>query len=130
MWYREKSECVSWMLAHNTNWGIGGITTDGCIRTTDESFVLCPSSFVFLSDICFYYPPCLSYLSIFFIIPLVMSSALLDIRYADQSTYYIRFDVSTAVTMQNVVFWNKKPSSYLTGNTLVLRYRVQPVNAL
>jgi hypothetical protein len=43
--------------------------------------------------------------------------------------------------MKNVVFWdiktlfvlhrrNKKPCSYFTGETLLLRYRVQPVNAM
>jgi hypothetical protein len=32
--------------------------------------------------------------------------------------------------MKNVVFWVIKPSSYLTGDTLLLRYRVQPVNAM
>jgi hypothetical protein len=32
--------------------------------------------------------------------------------------------------MKNVVFWDKKPSSYLTGDTLRLRYRTQPVNAM
>jgi hypothetical protein len=30
--------------------------------------------------------------------------------------------------MKNVVFWDIKPSSYLTGDTLFLRYRAQPVN--
>jgi hypothetical protein len=29
--------------------------------------------------------------------------------------------------MKNAVFWDTKPSSYLTGNTY-LRYRTQPVN--
>jgi hypothetical protein len=29
--------------------------------------------------------------------------------------------------MKNVVFWDIKPSSYLTGDTLHLRYRAQPV---
>jgi hypothetical protein len=38
--------------------------------------------------------------------------------------------VSSAVTMTNAVFWAKKPSTYLTGDTLHLRYRVQPVNAI
>jgi hypothetical protein len=32
-----------------------------------------------------------------------------------------------AVTMKNVVFWHTKPSSYLTGDTLHLRYGAQPV---
>jgi hypothetical protein len=42
----------------------------------------------------------------------------------------VRFEVFTAVTMKNVVFWDIKPSSYLTGDTLRLRYRAQPVNAM
>jgi hypothetical protein len=42
----------------------------------------------------------------------------------------VRFEVFTAVTMENVVFWDIKPSSYLTGETLRLHYRVQPVNAM
>jgi hypothetical protein len=42
----------------------------------------------------------------------------------------VTFEVFTAVTMKNVVFWDIKPSSYLTGDTLCLRYRVQPVNAM
>jgi hypothetical protein len=28
--------------------------------------------------------------------------------------------------MKNAVLWDKKPSSYLTGDTLHLRYRAQP----
>jgi hypothetical protein len=32
--------------------------------------------------------------------------------------------------MKNVVFWDIKPSSYFTGDTLLLHYRVQPVNAM
>jgi hypothetical protein len=43
---------------------------------------------------------------------------------------YVTFEVFTAVTMKNVVFWDKKPSSYFTGDTLRLRYRIQPVNAM
>jgi hypothetical protein len=35
-----------------------------------------------------------------------------------------------AVAMKNAAFWDKKPSSYLTGDTLRLRYTAQPVNAL
>jgi hypothetical protein len=34
-----------------------------------------------------------------------------------------------AVTMKNVVFWDIKTQSYFTGDTLRLRYRVQPVDA-
>jgi hypothetical protein len=40
------------------------------------------------------------------------------------------FEVFTAVTMENAVFWNKEPNSYFTGATLLLRYRAQPVNAM
>jgi hypothetical protein len=39
-------------------------------------------------------------------------------------------EVFTAVTMKNAVFWDIKPSSYFTGDTLLLHYRVQPVNAM
>jgi hypothetical protein len=35
-----------------------------------------------------------------------------------------------AVTMKNVVFWDIKPSSYLTGDTLLIRYRAQLVNVM
>jgi hypothetical protein len=42
----------------------------------------------------------------------------------------VRFEVFTAVTMKNTVFWDIKPSSYLTGNTSGLRYRAQTVNAM
>jgi hypothetical protein len=42
----------------------------------------------------------------------------------------VRFEVFTAVTMKNVVFWNIKPSSYFTGDILRLRCRGQPVNAV
>jgi hypothetical protein len=52
------------------------------------------------------------------------------ITYLRNRKYYVRFEVSTAVTMKNAVFWDMKPSSYFTGDTLHLRYRVQPVNAL
>jgi hypothetical protein len=47
-----------------------------------------------------------------------------------QLRYCLRFEVFTAVTMKNAVFWDIKPSSYFTGNTLRLRYRAQPVNAI
>jgi hypothetical protein len=41
-----------------------------------------------------------------------------------------RFYVFTAVTMKNAIFWDiKKPSLYFTEDTLLLRYRAQPVNA-
>jgi hypothetical protein len=42
----------------------------------------------------------------------------------------VRFEVCTALTTKNAVFWDIKPSPYLTGNTLRLRYRAQPVNAM
>jgi hypothetical protein len=42
----------------------------------------------------------------------------------------LRFEVFTARTMKNAAFWNKEPSSYFTGDTLRLGYRVQPVNAM
>jgi hypothetical protein len=34
-------------------------------------------------------------------------------------------EVFTAVTMKNAVFWVLKPSSYLIGDTFLLRYRAQ-----
>jgi hypothetical protein len=43
---------------------------------------------------------------------------------------YVRTEVFTAVTMNNAVFWDIKPSSYLIGDTLRLLYRAQPVNAM
>jgi hypothetical protein len=43
---------------------------------------------------------------------------------------YVRFEIFTAVTMKNGVFWDIKPSSYFAGDTLRLRYRAQPVNAM
>jgi hypothetical protein len=43
---------------------------------------------------------------------------------------HVRFEVFMAVTMKKVVFWDIKPSSYFTGDTLRLRYRVQLVNAM
>jgi hypothetical protein len=42
----------------------------------------------------------------------------------------VRFEVFTAVTMKNVVFWDIKASPYLAGHKLPLRYSVQPVNAI
>jgi hypothetical protein len=41
-----------------------------------------------------------------------------------------RFDVLMTVTMKNVVFCDIKPSSYLTGDTLRIHYRAQPLNAM
>jgi hypothetical protein len=43
---------------------------------------------------------------------------------------YVVIEVFTAVTMKNAVFWDIKTQSYLTGDTLRLRYRPQPVNAM
>jgi hypothetical protein len=43
---------------------------------------------------------------------------------------YRGFEVFTAVTVKNVVFWGKNTSSYLTGDILRLHYRAQPVNAM
>jgi hypothetical protein len=43
---------------------------------------------------------------------------------------YVRFAAFTAVNMKNAVFWDIKPHSYFTGDTLHLRYRAQPVNAM
>jgi hypothetical protein len=42
----------------------------------------------------------------------------------------LRFEVLTAVTMNNVAFWDINPNLYLTEDTLLLRYRAQPVNAM
>jgi hypothetical protein len=42
----------------------------------------------------------------------------------------VSFQVFTAVTIKNGVSWDIKPSSYFIGDTLRLRYRVQPVNAM
>jgi hypothetical protein len=42
----------------------------------------------------------------------------------------VRFEVFTALTMKNAVFWDAKTSSYLTGDTLRLRYSAKPVNAI
>jgi hypothetical protein len=42
----------------------------------------------------------------------------------------VRFEIFTVVTIKNSVFWYIKLSSYLTGNTLLLHYGAQPVNAV
>jgi hypothetical protein len=42
----------------------------------------------------------------------------------------VKFEVFTAVTMKNGVFWDIKPQLDLTESTLRLRYRVQLVNAM
>jgi hypothetical protein len=41
-----------------------------------------------------------------------------------------RFEVFKPVTMKNAVFWDIKTSSYFRGNTFLLRYRAQPINAM
>jgi hypothetical protein len=46
-------------------------------------------------------------------------------RYID-----VGFEIFVAVTMKNFVFWDISPSSYFTGDTLRLRHKVQPVNAM
>jgi hypothetical protein len=43
---------------------------------------------------------------------------------------YVRFEIFTAVTTRNAALWDIKPISYLTGDTLHLPYRAQPVNAM
>jgi hypothetical protein len=43
---------------------------------------------------------------------------------------HVKFAVFTVVTMKNSVFWDIKPSSYFTEDTLLPRYRAQPVNAM
>jgi hypothetical protein len=45
-------------------------------------------------------------------------------------TTLVRFEVITAVTMKNIAFWDIKPSSHYTGDTLLLHYRSHPVNAM
>jgi hypothetical protein len=35
---------------------------------------------------------------------------------------HVRFQVFTAVAMKNVIFWDRKSGSYLTGDNLPLRY--------
>jgi hypothetical protein len=40
------------------------------------------------------------------------------------------FDVFIAVTAKNAAFWDMKPHFLITGNTINLRYRAQPVNAM
>jgi hypothetical protein len=47
-----------------------------------------------------------------------------------KNKYFKRFEDFTAVAMKAAIFWDKNPSSYLTGDTLRLHYRDQPVNAM
>jgi hypothetical protein len=53
----------------------------------------------------------------------------LDKKQLFKNAYSVRFEVSAAVTMKNAVSCDINSNSYLTGNTIHLRYRVQPVNA-
>jgi hypothetical protein len=41
-----------------------------------------------------------------------------------------RFEVFMALAVKNAVFWDIKTKFYLTGDTLLLRYKSKPVNAL
>jgi hypothetical protein len=43
---------------------------------------------------------------------------------------HVKFEEFTAVTIKNAIFWDKKPRSYLIGNTLHPHYGAQPVNAM
>jgi hypothetical protein len=52
------------------------------------------------------------------------------IRLASQDILHVRFEVFTVVITNNAVSWVKTTSSYLTGDVLRIRYRVQPVNAM
>jgi hypothetical protein len=51
-------------------------------------------------------------------------------RYSREDEPSVRFEVFTAVTMKNSVFWDIKPSSYLLGTLLRLCFREQPVHSL
>jgi hypothetical protein len=52
------------------------------------------------------------------------------LRYRPRTKFcHVRFEVFAAVIVKNIVFWDMKPSSYLTGNTILL-YRARPVNAM
>jgi hypothetical protein len=48
----------------------------------------------------------------------------------ESSCIFARFEVFTAATMKNTVFWDIKTSSYFTGDTLRLLYRAQSVNVM
>jgi hypothetical protein len=49
---------------------------------------------------------------------------------AKQTALYVESEVFTIMTMKNAVFWDIKLSSYFTGDTLPLCYRVQPLSAM
>jgi hypothetical protein len=51
-------------------------------------------------------------------------------QFLDDIQETARFEVSTALTMKNAVFLDTEPNSYITTNTLFLRYSVQLVNAM
>jgi hypothetical protein len=51
-------------------------------------------------------------------------------RNINRDTFYVGFEVFSAVTVKDVVFWDIKSSLYLTGNTLHFCYGIQPVNAM
>jgi hypothetical protein len=42
----------------------------------------------------------------------------------------VGFQVLTAVNIDNIFFWDKKPSSNLTGDIVIFRYTSLPVNAM
>jgi hypothetical protein len=46
------------------------------------------------------------------------------------SISYVGFEVLTAVTMKNAVFWDIKPQFVLHRDTLRLSYRAQAINAM
>jgi hypothetical protein len=43
---------------------------------------------------------------------------------------HVRFEVLTAVTMKNVIFWDIKIQFVLHRDTFRLRYKAQPVNIM
>jgi hypothetical protein len=59
----------------------------------------------------------------------ISPSIISFMRYVKRKRY-VRFEVFRTVTMKNVVFKDVKPSPYFTEDTLRLRYRDQPVNAM
>jgi hypothetical protein len=48
----------------------------------------------------------------------------------EMATHHATFEVFTAVTMKNVVFWDIKTQFVLHRHTFHFRYRDQPVNAM
>jgi hypothetical protein len=51
-------------------------------------------------------------------------------RRSSKQITIVRSAVFTAATMKNAVFWDKETLSYLTGGTILLRYRVQSVDTM